>query len=138
MSFDDIRSASVIRYPYLWARESDRGETEGRKQRPVAVAFRLVRDKGGDGLILLAITSQKPAQGRACVEIPASERLRAGLDRDKRLWIILDESNEDVIGKSFHLQPKAVIGKFGRAFFIMLIEAFLAQKSKTRRVNRNL
>lgn len=137
MSFDDIRSASVIRYPYLWARESDKGELEGRKQRPVAVVFRLVREKRGDGLILLAITSQKPAQGRPCVEIPATERLRAGLDSDKRLWIILDESNEDVIGKSFYLQPRAPIGKFGKAFFIILIQAFLAQKSKTRSVDRN-
>jgi len=28
MSFEDIQTASVIRYPYLWAREDAHGETE--------------------------------------------------------------------------------------------------------------
>ncbi|WP_425960310.1 hypothetical protein [Rhizobium nepotum] len=29
--FDEIETAVVIRYPYLWSREASRGETEGRK-----------------------------------------------------------------------------------------------------------
>ena len=37
MSFDRIQTASVIRFPYFGAREADAGETEGRKDRPVAV-----------------------------------------------------------------------------------------------------
>ncbi|MEZ2127876.1 MULTISPECIES: hypothetical protein [unclassified Sinorhizobium] len=41
MSYDLIQTASVIRYPYLWAREAGRGETEGRKERPVAVGVRM-------------------------------------------------------------------------------------------------
>ncbi len=32
MSFEDIQTASGIRYPYLWVREAKRGETEGRKR----------------------------------------------------------------------------------------------------------
>lgn len=31
MSFDEIQTASVVRYPYLWVREAGHGETEGRK-----------------------------------------------------------------------------------------------------------
>jgi hypothetical protein len=31
----------VIRYPYLWVREAARGETEGRKLRPVTVGVRI-------------------------------------------------------------------------------------------------
>src|SRR5438132_175752 len=33
----------VIRFPYLRVRESERGETEGRKTRPVAVGVRIAR-----------------------------------------------------------------------------------------------
>jgi hypothetical protein len=46
MSYDDIQTASVIRYSYLWAREAHKGETEGRKERPVAVGVRLPRPDG--------------------------------------------------------------------------------------------
>ena len=44
--FDNLRSACVLRYPYLWARQADRGETEGRKPRPVAgAALKLRRSR---------------------------------------------------------------------------------------------
>ncbi len=43
MSFEEIQTASVVRYPYLWVREAGHGETEGRKNRPVAVGIRLSR-----------------------------------------------------------------------------------------------
>jgi hypothetical protein len=58
VSFDQIRTACVIRFPYLWAREAQRGETEGRKVRPVAVAVRISRPKGEEVLVLFPITSQ--------------------------------------------------------------------------------
>jgi hypothetical protein len=48
VSFDQIRTASVIRFRYLWAREAKRGETEGHKLRPVAVGARVPRPKGED------------------------------------------------------------------------------------------
>jgi hypothetical protein len=31
VSLDDLRTGSVIRFPYLWVREAERGETEDRK-----------------------------------------------------------------------------------------------------------
>ena len=40
-------------------------------------------------------------QGRFAAEIPDTEKRRAGLDGDIRLWIVLDEYNQDVIGRSF-------------------------------------
>lgn len=55
----------VISYPYLWARQHERGETEGRKSRPtcVVIAVRGARD-GLTHLALLAITtSHRPAIG---------------------------------------------------------------------------
>jgi hypothetical protein len=96
VSFDQIRTACVIRFPYLWAREAERGETEGRRVRPVAVGVRISRPKGEDVLVLFPITSQPPAEDRFAVEIPETEKRRAGLDATVRLWMILDEYNQDI------------------------------------------
>ena len=57
MSFDEIQTASIVRYPYLWDREAGYGETEGRKSRPVAVGIRLKRPDG-DLLLLFPITTK--------------------------------------------------------------------------------
>ena len=40
MSFEAIQTGCVIRYPYLWAQQAARGETEGRKDRPTVVGVR--------------------------------------------------------------------------------------------------
>jgi hypothetical protein len=91
MSLDDIVSGSVIPYPYLWSREAEMAETEGRKTRPTAVGVRIKRSSGHDALILFPITSQPPGPNRLAVEIPETERRRAGLEAGMRLWIIVDE-----------------------------------------------
>ncbi|MBU6299627.1 MAG: hypothetical protein KGJ79_13860 [Alphaproteobacteria bacterium] len=59
MSFADFRTGAVIRFPYLWAREAARGETEGRKPRPGAVGVRIPKPKcqfasnrGSDALLM--------------------------------------------------------------------------------------
>lgn len=90
MSYDDIQTAVVIRYPYLWARQARAGETEGRKDRPVTVGVRIARPEG-DLVLFFPITSKQPEPSRFSVEIPDIEKRRAGLDADRRLWIILDE-----------------------------------------------
>lgn len=136
MSSDRLRSGSVIRYPFLWAREFDKGETEGRKPRPTAVGFRLERPGGQDILILFPITTQPPQSGRFALEIPDTEKRRAGLEAALRLWIILDEYNEDVIGQSFYLEPSALIGEFSRAFFVPVIRTFIKRRSEVRGVSR--
>jgi len=136
MSFDRLRSGSVIRYPFLWVREFDKGETEGRKSRPTAVGFRLNRPDGQDILILFPITTQQPKSNRFAVEIPDTEKKRAGLEAALRLWIILDEYNEDVIGQSFYLEPDSLIGEFSRAFFVPVVRAFIKRRSEVRGVNR--
>jgi hypothetical protein len=50
----------VFRYPYLWRREADAGETEGRKRRPVRVA--VVAEVGPARTLhfILAITTRPP------------------------------------------------------------------------------
>ena len=135
MSFDAIRTASVIRYPCLWARQADSGETEGRKDRPVAVGVRIARE-GGDRLLLLPITTSPPGPDRKAIEVPAAETRRAGLDTDRRVWIILDEYNLVIICRSFHLAPDPPIGRFSQAFFLPLVRTFLARVAEARRVAR--
>lgn len=109
MSYDDILTAAVVRYPYLWARQARDGETEGRKDRPVAVGVRLSRPDG-DLVLFFPITSKQPDASRFFSEIPDIEKRRAGLDQEMRLWIIFDEFNTDIVGRSFYLEPKPPIG----------------------------
>ena len=137
MSFEGIVSAAVIRFRYLWANEAQRGETEGRKPRPVAVGVRMSKPKGEDVLLLFPITSKEPEQARFAVEIPQIEKHRAGLDVDLRLWIILDEYNLDIVGQSFYLEPEPPLGRFSKAFFLPLMREFIARRAQARAVNRN-
>lgn len=88
MSRDELRTGCVNHFPYLWLREAERGETEGRKALPVAVAVRIARPKGEDLLVLFPITNRPPFSDRFAVEIPEMEKRRAGLDASLRLWII--------------------------------------------------
>lgn len=136
MNHDRLRTGCVIRFPYLWVREAERGETEGRKSRPVAVGVRLARPDGDDLLVLFPITSQPPARGRFAAEIPEMEKRRAGLDAALRLWIILDEYNQDSIARSFYLEPEPPLGYFSKAFFLPLMKEFIARRAASRGVNR--
>ena len=137
MSFEALRTGAVIRFPYLWAREAAAGETEGRKFRPAAVGVRIAKPKGEDVLVLFPLTSQEPARGRFAAEIPAMEKRRAGLDGDVRLWIILDEYNQDVIGRSFYLEPEPPLGYLSKAFLLPLLREFIRRRTKARAVTRN-
>ena len=136
MNFDALRTGAVIRYPYLWAREAERDETEGRKFRPVTVGVRIAEPRDKDRLVLFPITSQEPARGRFAVEIPETEKRRAGLARTVRLWIVLDEYNQDVIGRSYYLEPDPPLGYFSKAFFLPLLKEFIRRRSSTTAVAR--
>ena len=93
MSFAAIQTDTIIDYPYLWARDFESGETEGRKRRPVAVAVRLpAKSPGGnDKVLLFLITTKVPASGQLAIEIPDMEKRGGGLEADRQLWIILNE-----------------------------------------------
>jgi hypothetical protein len=136
VSLDELRTGCVIRFSYLWVREAERGETEGRKPRPVVVGVRIARPKADDVLVLFPITSQPPSPDRFAVEIPEIEKRRAGLDAALRLWIILDEYNQDTINQSFYLEPEPPLGRFSKAFFLPLMKEFIARRAGTRGVNR--
>lgn len=133
--YGDIQTACVIRYPYLWVREAKRGETEGRKDRPVAVGVRLGR-ADGDLLLLFPITSRQPDPATFAVEIPDVEKRRAGLQVALRLWVVLDEYNTHVVGQSFYLDPEPPLGRFSKVFFLPLVRSFAARRRQTIGVDR--
>lgn len=95
----------VVSYPYLWAWQHERGETEGRKSRPtcVVVAVRGARD-GLTHLALLAITTQPPTADRVGLEVSAIECRRAGLTDLKRCWVVVDEYNYDIAERSRYIE----------------------------------
>jgi hypothetical protein len=113
---DAPKAGDVLRYPYLWARQAGRGETEGRKTRPCAVILALRTGSGQTELRLCAVTTQPPQTGTHAVEVPEIERRRAGLDVGLPLWVIVDEHNVDVFEQSFYIEPQSQIGTFSSAF----------------------
>jgi hypothetical protein len=137
LSFEAIQTGSVIRFPYLWAREAAAGQSEGRKPRPVAVGVRISKPNGEDVLMLFAISTKEPGHDRFAAEIPDTEKRRAGLDGTIRLWIILDEYNQDVIDQSFYLEPEPPLGRFSKVFFLPLLREFIARRAKSLAVPRS-
>lgn len=106
----------VIDYRYLWKREADRGETEGRKPRPSCVVVVIVNAAGRHVLFIAAITGKAPGPGRAALPIPETEARRARLDTDIPLWVIVDELNADILEASYTLEDRTPRGAFSPAF----------------------
>ncbi len=129
----------VITYPYLWAWQHERGETEDRKSRPtcVVVAVRGAND-GLTHLALLAITTHPPQADRIALEVSDIECRRAGLTDRKRCWIVVDEYNYDIAEHSWYIEPDAkALGRFSKAFMMKIAAAFAGASRKSgRRVNR--
>lgn len=95
----------VTSYPYLWLSQHQRGETEGRKDRPVCVAVSVRGAAGLTHLALLPITGTPPSEHQRAIELPVLEIRRLGLTEAKRAWIIVSEYNYDVLERSFSLDP---------------------------------
>ncbi len=93
----------ISSYPYLWLWQRDRGETEGRKDRPVCVALAVRSADGLTHLALLAITGTPPRSDQVAVELPPLEIRRLGLSEFKQAWIVVSEYNYDILEQSFSL-----------------------------------
>lgn len=119
-----LSSGDIVFYPYLWRREADRGETEGRKARPACVAI-MMEMKGKSFIYFLAITIKNPQSGQVALEIPVLEKRRAGLDTGKSAWIITSEYNRDILGESFYLSPtEQPTGRFSERFLRLIQRSF--------------
>lgn len=129
MTADFPKAGQIIEYHYLWKWQADRGETEGRKKRPSCVVL-VVKDQAGNHLLFIApITSKEQLTGRQAISIPETEARRANLDRDIRLWVMIDELNADVLEKSYTLEDRVTRGQFSQAFTDRLIRAVQEQRA---------
>lgn len=125
----DPAIGDVWRYPYLWNWQAERGETEGRKPRPTLLAAVVPVSDDTTRLYLLPITGTPPTDDRDALEIPAMEIRRANLTEHKRLWIIFDEHNRDILEDSFYFEPHGQIGAFSRIFVKQIARRFMAAYS---------
>ncbi|APH74885.1 hypothetical protein [Aquibium oceanicum] len=127
----------VIAYPYLWAWQHERGETEGRKVRPTCVVVAMRSDDRLTHLALLAITTQPPQAGRTALDVPEIECKRAGLGDLKQCWIVVDEYNYDIVERSWYIEPGSdALGRFSRAFVARIANAFIEARQSGQRVSR--
>lgn len=83
-----------------------------------------------------AAGAKQPEAARFAVEVPAIEKRRAGFDADRRLWIIFDEFNTDIVGNSFYLEPEPPTGRFSKAFFLLLLREFIRRRKSATEVSR--
>lgn len=133
------RPGQIVDYPYLWQWQQERGESDGRKPRPVCIvaAVRGARD-GNTHLALLAITTSRPGEGRTAMEIPEIECRRAGLAGVKRAWVVVDEYNYDVAERSWYLEPEPRGDRrLSKPFMMKVAQAFAAaSRNAPARVDR--
>jgi len=116
-------NGSVIRYPYLWRWQNERGETEGRKERPVCMMLAIPRGEETH-LVLLAISGTPPRSDQTALEIPPLECRRAGIREWKESWITVSEFNYDIAERSYYYDPNAeVLGTFSKGFLARIAEA---------------
>ena len=127
MRSENLRPGTIVTYPYLWRWQRDRGETEGRKERPVCVVVAVRSEKDAvTHLALLAISSQPPHPDRTRLEVPEIECRRGGLSTLKRAWISIDEYNYDIAEHSYYFDMRQEpLGRFSKQFMMSLASAFV-------------
>lgn len=124
----------VWRYPFLWSREATRGETGGRKSRPVALAL-LTQNTDGEQVALMVPITTVPQSGQFALEVPEIEKRRAGLDLHLSMWVVADEANEDFPARSFYFEPGNRLGVFSGQF-TKQVQALMIAALKSRKMNR--
>ena len=128
----------VFRYPYLWTHQRDKN-LDHPKLRPACMMFEIARP-GGDAMIaIVAISDLRNPDSGACIEIPETEKLRAGLDEFRKAYVHLNEYNIDRKHASSTFNSRLpVLGRFSKPFFIKLSQALAAniRMSRATRIDR--
>lgn len=130
---------SVIRYAYLWADESARGQDEGKKDRPALVLAVSVKEVDGTTEVLaLAITHREPADPADAVVFPRDVKRRIGLD-DAPAWIVTKEANAfmwpgpDIRPVPGRTSPTVVYGHVPDRLLKRVARSYLANRDRQRR-----
>ncbi|MEI9804437.1 MAG: hypothetical protein WDN48_08220 [Pseudolabrys sp.] len=133
----------VISYAYLWHRERQAGQDEGRKDRPSVIVLAVERQADDATLVtVLPITHRPPADPTGAVEIPAAVKRHLGLD-DQRSWVIVAEGNEfDWPGydlRKIGREDRFDYGFLPPRFFNRILEAFVAwhRANKAQLISRD-
>jgi hypothetical protein len=94
--FPEPEAGLVISYSYLWKEEEERGQVEGRKDRPCAIILAIDHPDpalaGRKQVAVVPITHSAPHDPGVTIEIPLRVKQHLGLDND-RSWVVLDEIN---------------------------------------------
>ena len=86
----------IISYAYVWEREAQTGQEEGRKDRPCVIALAAERQEDGETLVtVLPVTHRPPDNAAAAVEIPNAIKKHLGLDV-QRSWVTVSEGDQFV------------------------------------------
>jgi hypothetical protein len=109
MAIPNPEPGLVISYAYLWRREFEVGQEEGRKNRPCVIVLSVEKHDSGTQVTVAPITHSPPSSGAPCLEIPPRVKQHLGLD-DDRSWVILDEVNQ-FVWPGYDLRP--IPGKQG-------------------------
>jgi hypothetical protein len=124
----------ILSYWYLWRWEADEGHAEPLKPRETVVAV-VIGEGSRRRALLLPMTKQPPQPGRSAFELPKDEVSRLARGEAARLWVMLDEFNEEPIG-SERLSEAGLRGSLSPDVFKALYKAFYEQRARLRRVTR--
>lgn len=129
----------VIRYAYLWADERDRGNEEGRKDRPALVlAVAVVTDSGQTEVLVLAITHARPRRSSDAIPFPPHLKQAIGLD-DEPAWIVTTEANAfvwpgpDIRPVGGKTPPTPVYGRVPASLLRDVASSYLANRKRQLR-----
>lgn len=138
MSFPDPIPGLVIRYSYLWRREADQGQEEGRKDRPCAIILTTQNDAGLTRVLVLPVTHSSPVAGQTAIELPHATKQRLGLD-DEPSWVVITEAN-DFIWPGPDLRPigkdrsTVAYGVLPPSLYRTIRDAFVSEARRSRKV----
>ena len=129
---------SIIRYVYLWADESLRGQEEGRKDRPALVLALSVKDvDGAINVLVLAVTHTPPTDPADVVPFPQDAKRRIGLD-DAPSWIVTTEANAfiwpgpDIRPVPGRVPTTMIYGRIPDALLQQVARSYLLNRQKQR------
>ena len=134
MEIPPPRPGQVVRYAYLWADEHRRGQEEGSKERPCAIALAITGAHGELKVAVVPITHSPPANEFDAIEMPPRIKARLGLDVE-RSWVVLTEVNEFVWpGPDLRPVPHAgfIYGQLPDKFFRRIQEGVIEAVKRRR------
>jgi len=135
VSIPPPKQGLVIRYSYLWHRESVTGQEEGRKDRPCAVVLATKDER----VAVVPITTRKPDANMPALELPVEIGKRLGLGESPS-WIVANEINvfqwpgEDIRRAT---REAWVFGQLPPNFTKTVVEGVRSQRQRLRQVKRD-